>query len=108
MANSDTQLISIDATRYSCKHKSWRNTSKAAKAVIDPAFPSSFKLVTWNVDFATPNAKTRLKAALAHIQNDVFMCNEGEKPPPCCILLQEILRVGIIQHRVGIRALTIV
>lgn len=28
--------------------------------------------------------------ALEYIQNDVFDCKDGQKPTPCCILLQEI------------------
>jgi len=92
MPGSDVQLISVDATRYSCRHKTWRRTSKATRAIIDSPLPSTLKLVTWNVDFATPNAKTRLKAALAHIQNDVLVCKGGERPSPCCIMLQEIQR----------------
>jgi len=91
MADSDSQLQSVDARRYSFRHKTWRRTSKAAKPIVE-SLPSTLRLVTWNVDFATPNAKTRLKAALAHLQNEVLMCKGGEKPSPCCILLQEILK----------------
>jgi tyrosyl-DNA phosphodiesterase 2 len=90
---ADSQLLSVDAARYSLRHKTWRRTSKSAKNVIEP-LPSTIKLVTWNVDFSASNAKIRLKAALTHIQNDVLKCKDGERPPPCCILLQEIIRVG--------------
>lgn len=89
----DIQLISVDAARYSSRHKTWRRTSKSARIVVEP-LPSTVKIVTWNVDFSAANAKIRLKAALSHIQHDVLDCKSGERPPPCCILLQEVLRVS--------------
>lgn len=89
---SDDGLQPVDAARYSGRHKVWRRTSKTQRNVAEP-LPHFVKLLTWNVDFSTPNAKTRLRAALAHIQNDVLKCKGGERPPPCCILLQEVLRV---------------
>jgi len=88
---ADGQLLSVDAARYSLRHKTWRRTSKSAKNIVEP-LPSSIKLVTWNIDFSASNAKIRLKTALTHIQNDVLKCKGGERPPPCCILLQEIIR----------------
>ena len=90
---ADIQLLSVDAARYSSRHKTWRRTTKSAKMVLEH-LPSTIELVTWNVDFSAALAKPRLKAALTHIQDDVLMCKGGERPPPCCILLQEILKVG--------------
>jgi len=52
--------------------------------------PSTIRILTWNVDFSSPSPTERLATALAHIQNDVFKCESGEPPEPCCILLQEV------------------
>ncbi|KAI0091289.1 Endonuclease/exonuclease/phosphatase [Irpex rosettiformis] len=52
---------------------------------------SSIKIITWNVDFMAPNARTRLFTVLQHIQYEVLGCNaDDEQPEPCCILLQEV------------------
>jgi tyrosyl-DNA phosphodiesterase 2 len=57
--------------------------------IVEP-LPTRFRILTWNVDFATPQPVRRLKTALAYIQKDVFSCKSGEAPDPCCILLQEV------------------
>lgn len=93
MSEAESMLIDVDAARYSLRWKMWRRTSKSTRMATEVPLPSSFRIVTWNVDFNTPNAKARLKTALQHIQGDVLKCKGGERPPPCCILLQEILRV---------------
>ncbi|KAI0264424.1 Endonuclease/exonuclease/phosphatase [Gloeopeniophorella convolvens] len=51
---------------------------------------TSLALVTWNVDFAAPNAAQRLTAALDHLQFHAFPGHQGYQPPSCVILLQEI------------------
>ena len=94
MSEAESMLIDVDAARYSSRWKVWRRTSKSTRMATEVPLPSSFRIVTWNVDFNTPNAKARLKTALQHIQGDVLKCKGGERPPPCCILLQEILRVS--------------
>ncbi len=53
-------------------------------------FPSSIQVLTWNIDFMQPNGKERTTVALNHIQCDVFRCQDGRRPDPCVILLQEI------------------
>ncbi|KAH9068403.1 hypothetical protein EDB83DRAFT_2518752 [Lactarius deliciosus] len=62
--------------------------SKASYAA--DTLPTSLSLVTWNVDFAAPHPKPRLKAALDYIQFHAFPQFNGGQPPPCLILLQEI------------------
>lgn len=89
----DSRFESVDAARYSARHKAWRRTSKSAKILPGSPLPSTLKIITWNIDFSTPNVKTRLKTALMHIQHDVLKCKGGERPHPCVILLQEIHRV---------------
>ncbi len=62
--------------------------SKASYAA--DSLPTSLSLVTWNVDFAAPHPKLRLKAALDYLQFHAFPQFKGGQPPPCLILLQEI------------------
>lgn len=62
--------------------------SKASYAA--DSLPTSLSLVTWNVDFAAPRPKPRLKAALDYLQIHAFPQFKGGQPPPCLILLQEI------------------
>ncbi|KAF9238492.1 Endonuclease/exonuclease/phosphatase [Melanogaster broomeanus] len=80
----------LRAVRYSAHNRRWAQTSHCAKGVKEP-LPSSIRLVTWNVDFASKNPKKRLVGALTHIQHQVFGCKTpSERPEPCCILLQEV------------------
>jgi len=62
--------------------------SKATYAA--DSLSTSLSLVTWNVDFAAPNARPRLQAALEYLQYHAFPKFKGGQPPPCLILLQEI------------------
>ncbi|KZP23821.1 hypothetical protein FIBSPDRAFT_736764 [Athelia psychrophila] len=89
---ADGRFEEIDAARYSARHRVWRKTSKSAKILPGSPLPNTIKIVTWNIDFSTPNVKSRLKTALAYIQRDVLQCKSGERPHPCVILLQEIHR----------------
>ena len=52
--------------------------------------PSSFRLVTWNVSFDTPNERARIVTALDHLRDDIVRCPEGQTHPQCVILLQEV------------------
>lgn len=80
----------LRAVRYSMHKKRWAQTSNCARGIKEP-LPSSLRLLTWNVDFASKNPKRRLSAALEHIRQDVFNCKTtSERPEPCCILLQEV------------------
>lgn len=80
----------LRAVRYSMHKKRWAQTSNCARGVKEP-LPSSLRLLTWNVDFASKGPKRRLAAALDYIRQHVFKCNTAyEHPEPCCILLQEV------------------
>ncbi|KIJ14338.1 hypothetical protein PAXINDRAFT_12987 [Paxillus involutus ATCC 200175] len=79
----------LRAVRYSMHNRRWAQTSNCAKGVKEP-LPSSIRVLTWNIDFASRNPRKRLVGALGHIQ-EVFGCmTPGERPEPCCILLQEV------------------
>ncbi|KAF8135065.1 Endonuclease/exonuclease/phosphatase [Boletus edulis] len=70
--------------------KRWAQSSNCARGIKEP-LPSSFRLLTWNIDFASKAPKRRLAAALEYIRRDVFECKTpSERPNPCCILLQEV------------------
>ncbi|KIK82604.1 hypothetical protein PAXRUDRAFT_832172 [Paxillus rubicundulus Ve08.2h10] len=79
----------LRAVRYSMHNGRWAQTSNCAKGVKEP-IPSSIRVLTWNIDFASRNPRKRLVGALTHIQ-EVFGCRTpSERPEPCCILLQEV------------------
>ncbi|KAH0833319.1 Endonuclease/exonuclease/phosphatase [Lanmaoa asiatica] len=80
----------LRVVRYSMHKKRWAQTSNCARGIKEP-LPSSFRLLTWNIDFASKNPKRRLNAALDYIRQDVFKSKTlTEHPEPCCILLQEV------------------
>lgn len=81
---SDT-AVSIQANRFSSGQ--WKY---ALQAHYDNSLPTSLTLITWNVDFATPEADRRLTAALDYLQLHAFPGYRGGRPPNCLILLQEI------------------
>lgn len=80
----------LRAVRYSMHKNRWAQTSNCARGIKEP-LPSSLRLLTWNIDFASKSPKRRLNAGLQYIQKDVFGCKTAnERPQPCCILLQEV------------------
>ena len=53
--------------------------------------PSRVRILTWNVDFFSPNASERLKCILSYIQCTLFSCHEEKHAPESCIILfQEV------------------
>lgn len=78
-------VVSIQAKRFSSGQ--WQY---APQSPYDNSLPTSLNLITWNVDFATPEANRRLTAALDYLQFHAFPEHRGGKPPHCLILLQEI------------------
>ncbi|EAU85392.2 hypothetical protein CC1G_07086 [Coprinopsis cinerea okayama7 len=93
-------LYPIKAYRYRSSRQRWKHlvmpTEEQVQALMDDEekkYPTTLRIITWNVDFTTPDAKTRLKTALRHIEREVLSCKEGDLPfDPCCILLQEVHR----------------
>ncbi|KAF8233196.1 hypothetical protein L208DRAFT_1422960 [Tricholoma matsutake] len=73
------------------KGGSWKHVS-SSKINDQTYHPSSIKLVTWNVDFHSPQVKARLFIALRYLETQVFKCPRGEAPEPCVIMLQEVHR----------------
>jgi len=65
----------------------WKHVSRRDKEGVPP---SKVQIVTWNIDFQAQWPVERLMAALNHLEVEVFDCRDGEPPPPCCILLQEV------------------
>jgi tyrosyl-DNA phosphodiesterase 2 len=80
-------VVSIQAKRFSSGSGKW---NFAPHAPHDNSLPTSLSIITWNIDFATPETARRLTAALDYLRYHVFPENKGGKPPPCLILLQEI------------------
>lgn len=84
------KLVTLKPHRFSRGAREWRRTSRGSRDDIELSPPSSICVLTWNIDFMTEYPKTRMFRALEYIQNDIFNCKDGQKPPPCCLLFQEI------------------
>ncbi|OJT11482.1 hypothetical protein TRAPUB_12034 [Trametes pubescens] len=71
-----------------CRPKgfSTRKAKWMSKYRCDKSLPSELRLITWNVDFSTPNCEARILRILSYIQSSVL----ASPPEPCCILLQEL------------------
>jgi tyrosyl-DNA phosphodiesterase 2 len=80
-------VVSTQAKRFSSGSGNW---NFASQALYDNSLPTSLSIITWNIDFATPEAARRLTAALDYLRYHAFPEHQGGKPPHCLILLQEI------------------
>jgi len=77
----------VSTQAITCSSGQWNYTQQAPN---DNSLPTSLKVITWNVDFARPEAARRLTAALDYLQFFAFPGHRRGKPPHCLILLQEI------------------
>jgi tyrosyl-DNA phosphodiesterase 2 len=71
------------------KGGAWKHVS-GSKINDQTYHPSSIKIVTWNVDFQSPQVRARVHVALQYLEKHVFKCPRGEAPEPCVIMLQEV------------------
>jgi tyrosyl-DNA phosphodiesterase 2 len=78
----------LQPIRYSLKRDRWIYIPKNSELITQP--PSSFAVITWNVQWNKEWPIRRLTRALSHIQRVVLECESDEQPEPCCILLQEV------------------
>src|SRR5271154_6445798 len=82
------EIRTLQGIRYSYRRDRWINVSQSAK-VVTP-LPSTFDVLTWNVQHDGPDPIRRLTRALSYIQREVLDRENGERPDPCCIVLQEV------------------
>ena len=80
-------MYQLDHRYWSPNWKKWRQPSSSFN-IKKP--PTSIQLLTWNIDFASPDVRSRLATAISHIQNEVIQMTDGKQPGPCCLLLQEV------------------
>ncbi|KAH6905875.1 Endonuclease/exonuclease/phosphatase [Coprinopsis sp. MPI-PUGE-AT-0042] len=86
--------------RFSSSRQKWKHLQTLVDDSIydmvdrpSTRYPSYLKIITWNIDFATPTKEERLRVALRHIQWTLGCKKETDVPEdPVCILLQEIHR----------------
>ena len=92
MPNTPNTTVPIRALWFS--DQSWdyapQNPYDADARYAGGILPTSITLITWNVDYNTPNVAERLTAALDYLQFHAFPEYKGNQPPRCMILLQEI------------------
>ncbi|KAJ8469810.1 hypothetical protein ONZ51_g8744 [Trametes cubensis] len=70
------------------KAKGWSFTKSKwiSKYRCDKEIPTELRLLTWNIDFAGPDSRSRTQQILLYLQKTVL----SRTPPPSCILLQEV------------------
>ena len=92
-------LLELAVYRYRSSRGAWKHVTSEKrrdedvedKKKKDKTYPTSVKVVTWNVDFNNNHEMERLTACLRHLEKDVLGCKDGEAPAePCVILLQEV------------------
>ena len=80
-------LYPLKVYRFSRSRNGWKHTTKRDR---EEEPPPSICVVTWNIDFASQWPEERVLAVLRHLEHDVLSCQDGDRPLPCCILLQEV------------------
>lgn len=81
-------LYPVKLCRFRSSKGRWGHVSQRDGPFPPP--PTKLKLVTWNISYDAQWPEERLDAALEHLEIEVFKCRRGERPGPCCILLQEV------------------
>ncbi|KAJ2917385.1 hypothetical protein MD484_g2968, partial [Candolleomyces efflorescens] len=92
-------LVPVRPYRFSSKRNTWKHVPRIGPEEIrdlledddSSRYPSSVRIITWNLDFQFDYQEERLLAALRYLENDVLGCKEGGPPyEPCVICLQEV------------------
>ena len=92
--NPPRVVLPVDIKSYSPHRLDW-STEPSSTAAFAPAV---LRLVTWNVDFMTPDAERRVTCILDHLEDTVLAGDSS----PSCILLQELKEDSfeeLCQHR---------
>lgn len=80
------RLVKSKAYQYRSDKNAWRHVSDRKNAA-QIHHPSSLTVVTWNIDYQSPNVEARTEGVLRHLEGFVF---QGKEPEACCIMLQEV------------------
>ncbi|KAF9471226.1 hypothetical protein BDN70DRAFT_888383 [Pholiota conissans] len=95
------KLIPLKVYRYRSAKGDWKHfpvsglhddTSRRSQESRGRPPPpcSQVRIISWNIDMASPMHEQRLEAALRHIEEEVLGCKDGGAPEACVILLQEV------------------
>lgn len=95
MTRSKSSLVSLEVKSYSAIWKAWRKIPTWKRETRPETLPSSIRVITWNIDFASWDCKGRLLAVLEYLQHDVLAISPGQSLEPCCILLQEVSKEAL-------------
>jgi len=101
MEASQSILKGLKPCRFRASKAEWRHIS-SHNAGLDAPGPSSIRIITWNVQYETPEPILRMRTVLNYLRTAVLQSTPNGTPEPCLILLQEVNRkafVEIRQHR---------
>lgn len=87
---SITKPLKVYRFRPNHHDAQWKHLKLHGESTKHMCTPVRLKVVTWNLDFSADHAVERFNTALEYLQFDVFKCDDGQSPGPCCILLQEV------------------
>ncbi|KAK0500335.1 Endonuclease/exonuclease/phosphatase [Armillaria luteobubalina] len=87
---SVTKPLKVYRFRPNHHDAQWKHLKLHGESTKHMFTPVQLRLVTWNLDFLADHAVERFNTALEYLQFDVFRCDDGQSPGPCCILLQEV------------------
>jgi len=84
----------IKVMRYSRRREGWKHIPRHPKTHSPSSLPTSFRLVTWNVEAFWPHAADRILCALRHLEEEQLEVieseNDEELPEHSVICLQEV------------------
>ncbi|EPS39132.1 hypothetical protein H072_7099 [Dactylellina haptotyla CBS 200.50] len=76
---------------YDFEEKQWKHIQSSKELGPGPSPRSNFGLVTWNVDFASPEPQNRIDAAMSYLRSMLVSGTDGpDSISPSVILLQEV------------------
>ncbi|KAL9604806.1 MAG: hypothetical protein Q9219_000254 [cf. Caloplaca sp. 3 TL-2023] len=88
VADPEPRLQSL----YHYKDNAWQQYTQPDPTTVAP-LPSSFRLITWNIDFQASGGPLRMAAALRHLEQlTVEETTDVSTPPPFILCLQEMTR----------------
>ncbi|KAJ3507679.1 hypothetical protein NLJ89_g6169 [Agrocybe chaxingu] len=79
-----------DLYTFDTSTSTWVPRTPTTHAPIDAVPITSFAVATWNVNFMPAYERSRLKAALDHLQAFISPLASRDPPVPCMVLIQEM------------------
>jgi len=98
MSTSQSVLKGLKPCRFRASKAEWRHISSHDTGLDAPG-PSTIRIVTWNVQYETPEPILRMRTILNYLSTAILQSTPTGTPEPCCILLQEVNRKAFVEIR---------